>query len=446
VKTHRLGFVVVIAVLALTGCGGSQDTGIETGSVITSSVSESVEAAGSISAKAVVTISSPASGTIGQLFVRDGQKVRKGQKLAVISSPSTQKQLAQAQSAAQSSSVSIPTPTATPAATALAQADAAADAAFDAAQTAIDALPAGPAKTQAQTALAQAKAQYALARAQVNSTTSSANDALTNALASISQLVNAQGGTADLAVSAARDAVKALTIRAPISGIVTFDAVASASPSGASGVLSQLPSSLQGLASSVLGGGGGGSSASASGSLTKGLPVSSGQTLLTLTDVAGLTLTTQVDETDILLVKAGIKANVQLDAVPDANYQGRVTSVGVTPSTSSRGGVSYVVRLSFGSGTTADGQRAPRPLPGMSAVAQLQVRTDQGAISVPASAVFRDQGSDSVWIVVDGVAKKRVVRLGAQGADTIAIASGLKVGDTIVIRGADRVREGQSLS
>jgi multidrug efflux pump subunit AcrA (membrane-fusion protein) len=445
VKTHRLGFVVVVAVLALAGCGGNQDTGIETGSVITSSVSESVEAAGSISAKAVVTISSPASGTIGQLFVRDGQKVRKGQKLAVISSPSTKKQLAQAQSAAQSSSVSIPTPTATPAATALAQADATANAAFDAAQTAIDALPAGPAKTQAQTALAQAKAQYALARVQVSATTSSTNDALTNALASISQLVNAQGGTADLAVSAARDAVKALTIRAPISGIVTFDAVASASSSGASGVLSQLPSSLQGLASSVLGSGGG-SSASSSGSLTKGLPVSSGQPLLTLTDVAGLTLTTQVDETDILLVKTGIRANVQLDAVPDATYQGRVTSVGVTPSTSSRGGVSYVVRLSFGSGTTADGLRAPRPLPGMSAVAQLQVRTDRAAISVPASAVFRDQGSDAVWIVVDGFAKKRVVRLGAQGADTIAIASGLKVGDTIVIRGADRVREGQSLS
>lgn len=435
----------MIAVLALTGCGGNQDTGIETGSVITSSVSESVEAAGSISAKAVVTISSPASGTIGQLFVRDGQKVRRGQKLLVISSPSTQKQLKQAQSAAHSSSVSIPTPTATPVANALAQADSTAKAAFDAAQTAIDALPVGAAKTQAQTALAQAKAQYALARAQVNATTSSANDALTNALASISQLVNAQGGTADLAVSAARDSIKALTIRAPISGIVTFDAVASASSSGASGVLSQLPSSLQGLASSVLGSGGG-SSASASGSLVKGLPVSSGQTLLTLTDVAGLTLTTQVDETDILLVKAGIKANVQLDAVPDANYQGRVTSVGVTPSTSSRGGVSYVVRLSFGSGTTADGLRAPRPLPGMSAVAQLQVRTDRAAISVPASAVFRDLGSDSVWIVVDGVAKKRVVRLGAQGADTIAIASGLKVGDTIVIRGADRVREGQSLS
>ncbi|MCX6418079.1 MAG: HlyD family efflux transporter periplasmic adaptor subunit, partial [Actinobacteria bacterium] len=418
-KTHRLGLVAVIAVLALTGCGGNQDTGIETGSVITSSVSESVEAAGSISAKAVVTISSPASGTIGQLFVRDGQKVRRGQKLLVISSPSTQKQLKQAQSAAHSSSVSIPTPTATPVANALAQADSTAKAAFDAAQTAIDALPVGAAKTQAQTALAQAKAQYALARAQVNATTSSANDALTNALASISQLVNAQGGTADLAVSAARDSIKALTIRAPISGIVTFDAVASASSSGASGVLSQLPSSLQGLASSVLGSGGG-SSASASGSLVKGLPVSSGQTLLTLTDVAGLTLTTQVDETDILLVKAGIKANVQLDAVPDANYQGRVTSVGVTPSTSSRGGVSYVVRLSFGSGTTADGLRAPRPLPGMSAVAQLQVRTDRAAISVPASAVFRDLGSDSVWIVVDGVAKKRVVRLGAQGADTIA--------------------------
>ena len=430
----------------LAGCSKSKDTGIQTAQVTQGSVSETVEAAGSISAKAVVTITSPANGTVAKLFVQDGQKVRKGQTLLVISSPQAQKQLAQAKSAASGAKVTeLPTPTGN-ATAALSQADATATQAFAAAQSAIDALPDGTAKTTAQTNLNQAKAQYAAARAQVDATTGSVSSALSAALGTVSQLTSAQSSTAGLAVSAAQDSVKALTIRAPINGIATFDAVASSGgASGASSLLSQLPSSLQGAASSLLGSSGAPSTASASGVLSKGLPVSSGQTLLTITDVAGLSLTTAVDETDILLVRPGVRASVQLDAVPDGSYDARVTSVGVTPTTSSRGGVSYLVRLTFGSGRTGDGKRAPIPLPGMSAVAQLRVRTDRGVIAVPAAAVFRDQGTDYVWLVKDGLAHKQKVALGAQGSASISIESGLQVGQTIVIRGADQVREGQTI-
>jgi multidrug efflux pump subunit AcrA (membrane-fusion protein) len=136
---------------------------------------------------------------------------------------------------------------------------------------------------------------------------------------------------------------------------------------------------------------------------------------------------------------------VQLDAVPDAVYRATVTSVGVTPTTSSRGGVSYVVRLRLGAGKDIDGRSAPKPRPGMSAVAQLKVRTSDDAVVVPASAVFRQDGRDQVWVVVEGKAQERIVRLGAEGSDTLAVVSGLTKGDTIVVRGADRVVAGQDI-
>ena len=68
--------------------------------------------------------------------------------------------------------------------------------------------------------------------------------------------------------------------------------------------------------------------------LAEGQPVSSGQPLVTVTDASTLSLTAQVDETDVLLVKAGVPATAELDAVPDASYTAAVTTIDPTPTTS----------------------------------------------------------------------------------------------------------------
>jgi hypothetical protein len=68
-----------------------------------------------------------------------------------------------------------------------------------------------------------------------------------------------------------------------------------------------------------------------------GSRLSSGSPLLTVTDVGGLTVTAEVDETDVLLVAAGQRAVVELDAVPGATYDATVTAVDLTPSASSGG-------------------------------------------------------------------------------------------------------------
>jgi multidrug efflux pump subunit AcrA (membrane-fusion protein) len=82
----------------------------------------------------------------------------------------------------------------------------------------------------------------------------------------------------------------------------------------------------------------------------------------------------------------------------------------------------------------------------MSAVADLLVRTAHNAASVPASAVVRDGSVDTVWLVANGRAEQREVKLGAQGEDVVQVLEGLEIGDHVVVRGADQVSAGQSVS
>lgn len=441
-----LSSVVVVAAVLLASCGDDEGSGIETAQVTTGDVAETVEAPASVTPRSTVSLSSPAEGTVADVQVVDGATVERGDVIVVIDSPQAEQTLADAKQA-QREARAAAQPAALPDTgidEAAAQADEAAEAAFDIAEQAVAALPPGPARDQAAATLEQQRAAYVAARSQAVAASQSVTAAVTSLQRSVQRAVSASTAQLNLAVDAAQRTVDALTVTAPTAGVVTLGG----GPGSDAGVdpsdlLGSLPSGLQGAASSLLGGSGG--AASTGSTIAQGLPVSTGQTLATITDTSALGLSAQVDETDILLVQPGIPARVQLDAVPDASYSAKVTSVGVTPTTSSRGGVSYIVRLSLGRGTDADGARAPAPRPGMSAVAALEVRTATDVVTVPASAVFREDGRDQVWVVVDGVAERRQVRTGAEGADTIAIESGLNEGETVVVRGTDQVQDGQEI-
>ena len=162
-------------------------------------------------------------------------------------------------------------------------------------------------------------------------------------------------------------------------------------------------------------------------------------------DTSALGLLADVDETDVLLVTAGVRAQVELDAAPGATYEAAVGSVDILPTTSARGGVAYHVRLTLGPGRYSDGRPAPTPRPGMSAVAHLAVREAHDAVTVPAAAVVRADGRDAVWVVRDGKASRVVVTLGVQGPDKVQVVSGVVPGDRVVVKGADRVKPGQTV-
>ncbi|MEU4221124.1 biotin/lipoyl-binding protein, partial [Actinoplanes sp. NPDC026623] len=81
--------------LTAASCG-DEPSGVTLGSASLGTVREIVEASGSVTARAAATISSPAAGTLAELRFDAGDKVIKGQVVAVIDSPATARRLADA--------------------------------------------------------------------------------------------------------------------------------------------------------------------------------------------------------------------------------------------------------------------------------------------------------------------------------------------------------------
>jgi HlyD family secretion protein len=440
--------VAIVAAVALAGCTGGGGADVVVAPVGRATVVEVVEAPATVAARATATLSSPADGSVAELRVHEGQQVRTGQVLLRVESPSARRDLRQARSADAQAASAGATSGPTVDLSGARQADAVAQRSFARARRAAERITVPAARRQALSALRVSEAQYRSARAQADNAARQLAAGIGSLSQAVAALSSAQRVQTRAAVQLARRTVSALVLRAPVAGTVSLSPPSGGAASGgdAQALISQLPEGLQSQAGSVLGGSGSGSSASVDGALAEGQPVSSGEALLTVTDASTLSLTAQVDETDVLLVRAGVPATAELDAVPDATYDSGVESVDPTPTQSSRGGVSYLVRLRLGLGRQADGTSAPAPRPGMSAVVDLRVRTARHVLAVPAAAVFRDGRRDAVWVVDHGVAHERVVRLGAQGKTHVQVLDGVRLGDSIVAHGADQVHDGDSVS
>ncbi|HWG23437.1 efflux RND transporter periplasmic adaptor subunit [Actinospica sp.] len=454
-----LPVVLAAATAGLAGCSGGGSNGIATASVGYATVSQVVQASANLLPKAQVSLGASSSGTLAGLSVRDGQHVAAGQVLGVISSPTAQQQLAEAQKAlSQSSSATGGIPDTSSGFTEAAASDQrSADSSFSKAQQEAAKVPDAALRAALLAEIKAAESSYSSAMDSVNAAVS----AFQQGLASASQVLDALGQTTrtqdQAAVNAAQATVNALTITAPISGTVSLGNGQS-SGSGVSGSeVSQLLAAAQGSGSSAglsgssagsLGALGSGSGSGSSGSGTMiavGAPVDSGGTMFTVTDGSALSVAAQVDETDVLDVHPGVTASIQLNAVPGASYQGTVTSVDPTATTSSQGSVTYTVRLSLGSGRMQDGSAAPTPLPGMSAIADLDVLTAKHALSVPSSALVINGQATSVWVLTNGSAHLKRIALGAQGDTQVQVLAGISAGQRIVVSGADKVTDGEQV-
>lgn len=445
-----VGALVLAAAVATTGVvlarSGDGAPRVQVAEVTRGRVAEVVEAPGNVAARASATLSAPADGVVEAVLVQDGERVTSGQVLVRLRSDAAQQRLQAAQTAAANAAASGVRLPRTDLSALQDQLDAAAQSSFAAGRAAAAQLQDPQQRQAAEQSVADAERRYAVAAQAARAAVQQANAGIGSVETALNAVSGAQRTQAAAAVTAARATVDALTVRAPIDGVVTLGAqdAGGAAPGGGdlSSLISGLPGSAQGPASSLLEGATGPRTTATS--LTAGQPVSAGAALLTVTDLSGLGVTAQVDETDVLQVQPGIAASVTLDAVPGATYTAAVSSVDVAPTASARGGVAYTVRLTLGEGRDGDGRVAPAPKPGMSAVVDLQVRSSaDDALGVPASAVVRDGSRDAVLVLRGDRLSKRQVRLGAQGADRVEVVQGLAAGERVVTRDADRLRDGQ---
>ncbi len=77
--------------------------------------------------------------------------------------------------------------------------------------------------------------------------------------------------------------------------------------------------------------------------------------------------------------------------------------------------------------------------------ARLQLKTLDNAITIPVDAVQYGSKGTYVYVVEEGRAKMRLIKLGASEADKVSVIEGLKAGEQIVLEGIDRLYEGKEV-
>ncbi|MEU4336911.1 efflux RND transporter periplasmic adaptor subunit [Micromonospora lupini] len=436
--------VAVLTATTAASCGDDQPA-VALASVARNPVSEVIDAPATVTARAAATLTAPADGALASLRVQPGQRVKRGQVLAVVASPSAQARLRQAKEALDAAKRAGRGVSTGNLSSSRRGTDKAADEAFDAAREAAEKIADPQLRDALLTQVTSAQRQYAAAARSADAAVRAVQRGISGLNSAVGSLSAAQRLQAQQAYDLAKATVDALTLRAPIAGVVQPGGTRAGggSTGGLAGLLEQAGGA--GLDPSALAPAQTGPPAGVDDAVAVGGRVTAGTPVLTVVDTGQLGLLADVDETDVLLVRAGVTATVELDAVTGASYDATVRSVDVLPTSSAQGGVTYRVRLTLGAGKLAEDAPAPTPRPGMNAIVHLRVREAADAVTVPASAVFSADGRDAVWVVRDGKADRAPVTVGVQGSDLVQILNGVQAGDRVVVRGTDQVRDGQEV-
>ena len=175
--------------------------------------------------------------------------------------------------------------------------------------------------------------------------------------------------------------------------------------------------------------------------------------LLTVSDLSVIQAKVKVDETDVVRVHLGDSVDVSIDAFPDTAFIGRVSKVSdssVRDATSTATGqndraVDYEVEITL--------DKPPSDIrPDLSATARIVTDTRKQALSIPiialtvrenkpmstenrrvdTTAAGKKKETEGVFVVKDGVATFRPVKVGIAGDEYFEVTDGLKDGETIV--------------
>ena len=191
-----------------------------------------------------------------------------------------------------------------------------------------------------------------------------------------------------------------------------------------------------------------------------------GSNIMTIADMSLITAEVKVDETDIVSVSLGQKADITIDAIPNKTFKGHVIEIGDTAILRSTGlaasqsAVSSQEAKDFKVVVAMD-DPPDEIRPGLSCTAKITTATRQKSLTIPIQALTIRQKGDlevkpkgaatvtavkltpaeekarkeevqGVFVISGGKAAFRKVETGITGATDIEVLSGLKEGDEIV--------------
>jgi HlyD family secretion protein len=188
--------------------------------------------------------------------------------------------------------------------------------------------------------------------------------------------------------------------------------------------------------------------------------------LMTIADLSVILAKVQVDETDVIRLKARDSVEVNIDAYPDTTFSGQVTKIShsakltatQTASGSNDRAVDFDVEITL--------KRPPEDIrPDLSCTARIVTDTRNQALSIPIIALtvrdhekvpnesengprvdtlrerFKKREAEGVFIVREGLATFRPVKVGVAGDDYFEVLDGIREGETIVAGTYQAIRD-----
>jgi len=415
-KWGTIGFILLlcVALAGTIGCGGSQDgTSQQLSEVVRGDLVVSISGSGNIVVADEANLAFGTSGKIERIYVEEGDEVNKGEVLAGLDTGPLELALAQAQAALDQAEYNLEQIKEPFSDDDIDSAEAAVKAAedyLDYAEWILD--QAEETEDMAEDALylaqqsgtaeqiAEAEAALAAAEAAVEQWRMEVSRAEASLLAAELQLeamedapdegavdaASAQFEASELAVTLAQRQLDEAVITAPFDGEVTNIYAEEGD-----------------------------------------LFTPTGMPIIHMIDPATMEIEVEVDEIDIAEVEEGQKAIVEVDALPDLQLEGNVTSIS-TLSTQMSGLVLYKVTIGFSVPSNA-GLRI-----GMSATADIILEERSNVLLVPSRAITEDSdGNPVVKLIVNEEIEERPVIIGISDGFDTEVVSGLSEGDVVVI-------------
>ena len=162
-----------------------------------------------------------------------------------------------------------------------------------------------------------------------------------------------------------------------------------------------------------------------------------GQVVVTLVRDGEREVEINAPESRIISMRQATDVNVKLWALPDVMLKGKVREIAPMADAVTR---TYRVRISLT-------QPPPEVTLGMTASVETSDSPQKtgATCEIPLSAVYQSGQQPAVWVLQNDSVTLRPIQTGKYGKTTLQVTGGLQPGDTIVIAGVHKLREGQKV-
>ncbi|HEY2468681.1 MAG TPA: HlyD family efflux transporter periplasmic adaptor subunit [Terracidiphilus sp.] len=167
------------------------------------------------------------------------------------------------------------------------------------------------------------------------------------------------------------------------------------------------------------------------GTFKAGERVWSGAPIAELPDASSLRIAAHVDETERGRLAVAQAVTLQLDAINDRQFTGKIEQIGTIATMDFSAGWPFPRNFNLDIGID---QKEPRFRPGMTAQITVIVDRIPNSISIPVQASFMKSGHTVVYVWDGSKFKERAMQIERRSRDRALISSGLDAGDRIALQ------------